>query len=146
MREHIVTTVIAVDPDRVLSFVADLSNDVSWRHDLAISELVTGEGGQAGSVYRQKGVTPGRDEPYLIELVAVDRAKGVATFATVDRTPVSFGGRYRIVSAPGGAEITMAVWVRARGLLALMAPFMGNAVRANSTRYLSDLKVLMEAG
>ena len=39
----------------------------------------------------------------------------------------------------------MAVWVRARGMLRLFAPFIGNAVRANSERYLSDLRVLLEA-
>ena len=149
MIERSVTTVIAVDPDHLLSFVADLANDVRWRHDLAISELVSGHAGERGSVYRQKGVTPGRDDPYLIELVDADRSSRTATFATVDRRPVAFGGRYRIVDTRGGAEITLAVWVRARGMLRLIAPFMGKtvgkAVRANSERYLSDLRVLLEA-
>jgi hypothetical protein len=149
MKEHSVTTVIAVDPDHLLSFVADLTNDVKWRHDLALSELVSGHAGERGSDYRQKGVTPGRDDPYLIELVDVDRSGRIATFATVDRRPVAFGGRYRIVDTGGGAEITFAVWVRAQGMLRLIAPFMGKAVgkavRANSERYLSDLRVLLEA-
>jgi hypothetical protein len=30
-------------------------------------------------------------------------------------------------------------------MLRIVAPFMGNAVRANSTRYLNDLKDLLEA-
>ena len=149
MIERSVTTVIAVEPDHLLSFVADLTNDVRWRHDLALSELVSGHAGERGSAYRQKGVTPGRDDPYLIELVDVDRSSRTATFATVDRRPVAFGGRYRILHARGGAEITLAVWVRARGMLRIIAPFMGRAVgkavRANSERYLSDLRMLLEA-
>ncbi len=144
MKEHAVTTLIAVDPDHLLSFVADLTNDVRWRHDLALSELVSGHAGEPGSVVRQKGVTPGRDDPYLIELVGVDPPNRTATFATVDRRPVAFGGRYRIVDGQRGAEITMAVWLRAKGMLRFVAPFMGKAVRANSERYLSDLKVLLE--
>src|SRR5688500_12385294 len=148
MIERSVTTAIAVEPDLLLSFVADLTNEVSWRHDLALSELVTGHAGERGSVCRQRGVTPGRDDPYLIELVDVDRSSRIATFATLDRRPVAFGGQYRIVDTPGGAEITLAVWVRARGMLRLLAPFMGTTVRkaiqANSERYLSDLRVLLE--
>lgn len=146
MREHSVTTVMAVDPDRLVSFVADLSNDVAWRHDLVLSELVSGHAGEPGSIYRQKGVTPGRDDPYLIELLGVDRSTRVATFSTVDRRPVAYGGHYRVVETERGVEITMAVWLRGRGRLALVAPFMGKAVRANSTRYLGDLKALLEAG
>lgn len=145
MKEHTVTTTIAVDPDRLVSFVADLSHDMSWRHDLALSELVSGNAGEPGSVYRQKGTTPGRDDPYLIELVDVDRSSRTVTIATVDRSPVSFGGTYRIVGKGTGAEVTWGVWVRAEGMMGLMAPFMGKAVRANSTRYLSDLKALLEA-
>jgi len=91
VKEHSVATVIAVDPDHLLSFVADLTNDVRWRHDLAMSELVSGHAGERGSDYRQMGVTPGRDDPYLIELVDVDRSSRSATFATVDRSPVAFG-------------------------------------------------------
>jgi hypothetical protein len=144
MKEHTVTTVIAVDPDQLLSYVADLSNDVKWRHDLAVSELLTGDAGESGSVYRQKGVTPGRDDPYLIELVNVDRSGRTAVFATVDRSPVAFGGRYRVIGTRDGAKITMGVWVRATGKLRVVAPFMGRAVRANSTRYLADLKALLE--
>lgn len=144
MREHTVTRTIAVDADHLASFVSDLSNDVRWRHDLALSELVSGRAGERGSVYRQKGATPGRDDPYLVELVEVDRARRTAAFATVDRSPVAFGGRYRVVSTPAGADITLGVWVRAHGRLRLVAPFMGRAVRANSSRYLSDLKALLE--
>ena len=144
MKEHTVTTVIAVDPDQLLSYIADLSNDVKWRHDLAVSELLTGDAGESGSVYRQKGVTPGRDDPYLIELVNVDRSGRIAVFATVDRSPVAFGGRYGVIGTRDGAKITMGVWVRATGKLRVVAPFMGRAVRANSTRYLADLKALLE--
>jgi hypothetical protein len=145
MKEHAVTAVIATDPDFLLSFIADLSNDVRWRHDLAMSELVSGIAGQPGSVYRQRGVTPGRDDPYLIELEDLDWSGHMAAFATIDRTPVAFGGRYRIRDTPDGTEITFGVWVRGRGMLRIVAPFMGNAVRANSTRYLNDLKDLLEA-
>ncbi|SFR87162.1 Polyketide cyclase / dehydrase and lipid transport [Microbacterium sp. cf046] len=145
MKEHTVAAVIAVDPDELLAFVADLSNDVRWRHDLAVSELVSGVAGEPKSVYRQKGTTPGRDDPYLIALDDLDRSARVAAFSTVDRSPVAFGGRYRIRDTPAGAEITFGVWVRARGLLRFVAPFMGKAVRANSTRYLADLTALLEA-
>lgn len=144
MKEHAVTTLIAVDPDRLVSFVADISNDASRRHDLALSELVSGNAGEPGSVYRQKGTTPGRDDPYLIKVLDVNRESRTVTFATVDRSPVSFGGTYRVVDTASGAEITWGVWVSAEGMMGLMAPFMGKAVRANSTRYLSDLKALLE--
>ena len=144
MAEHTVTTLIAVDPDDLISFVADISNDVSWRHDLALSETVSGLPGERASVYRQKGTTAGRDDPYLIELVDVDRSSRTAIFATVDRTPIAFGGIYRVSPAASGAKITLGVWVRAKGIRNVLAPFMGGAVRANSTRYLNDLKVLLE--
>jgi hypothetical protein len=144
MKEHAVSAVIEVDPDRLLAFVSDISNDVRWRHDLALSELVTGQAGEPGSVYRQRGTTPGRDDPYLIELLHVDRANRIATFTTVDRTPVAYGGTYRIAAVDGGSEITWGVWLRAVGRLRFVVPFMGRAVHANSTRYLSDLKVLLE--
>ncbi len=122
-----------------------MSNDVQWRHDMARSELVTGEAGEPGSVYREQGVTPGRDDPYLLELVTLDRPGGVATFTTLDRTPVAYGGTYRVVAVDGGAQITMGVWLRAIGRLRFVVPFMGKAVHANSTRYLGDLKVLLES-
>lgn len=144
MREHSVSLRIGTDPDDLVAFLADLRNDVTWRHDLALSELVSGTPGEPGSVYRQKGTTPGRDDPYLIELSSLDRAARIATFATVDRAPVAFGGRYLVAEAAHACDVTMAVWVRASGMLRLLAPFMGKAVRRNSERYLSDLKALRE--
>ena len=111
---------------------------------LALSEMVSGLPGAQGSVYRQKGTTPGRDDPYLIQLVDVDRSTRTAVFATVDRAPIAFGGTYRVSPAANGAKITLGVWVRAKGIRNVLAPFMGGAVRANSTRYLNDLKELLE--
>lgn len=82
------STVITADPAVVLDYVADTRNDPEWCPNVEAAELVSGDGGSSGSVFRyhQYLDTPGsKRAEFDGEVTIVERTADSIVWRVTDR-------------------------------------------------------------
>jgi uncharacterized membrane protein len=121
-------------PEEVYAYLADFANQAEWRFDVLESELVQGEAGRVGAVYRQKVKQGKRELESRAQLTQADEPRVVA-FKTVDDNPVQASGAWNISRRGDETHVVCDVAIEAKGFLKLFEPFMGPGLRKTAARY-----------
>lgn len=138
--EHSVT--IDKPVDEVFDFIADGSNNASWRATVLDVERAGGAGGP-GATWRQGIKGPGGRR------VAADYRitrweRPVALGFEVTAGPARPTGLYTLTSrGPARTEVTFALDLQPRGLMRLMAPVISKQVK-QEVASLDNLKAVLE--
>lgn len=125
-------------PEEVYAYLADFANQAEWRFDVLESELVEGEAGQVGALYRQKIKQGKRELESKVEETQAEAPRVVA-FQTVDSNPVQASGAWTISRRGDQTHVVCDVAIEAKGFLRLVEPFMGPSLRKTAARYEQDL-------
>lgn len=125
-------------PEEVYAYLADFSNQSEWRFDVLESELVEGETGQVGALYRQR-IKQGRREMEVKAQVTQAEAPRTVAFRSFESGPVEASGAWTISPRGEGTHVVCDVAIEAKGLLKLFEPFMGPSLRKTAARYEEDL-------
>lgn len=125
-------------PEEVYAYLADFANQAEWRFDVVESELVQGETGRVGAVYRQKVKQGKRELEARAQVTQADAPRAVA-FKTVDDNPVQASGAWNISRQVDETRVVCDVAIEAKGFLKLFEPFMGPQLRKTAARYEQDL-------
>jgi hypothetical protein len=125
-------------PQEVYEYLADFSNQAEWRFDVLESELVQGETGRVGALYRQRVKQGRREMEIKAELTQADAPRTVA-FRTVDSGPVEVSGAWQISETGEGTHVVCDVAIEAKGFVKLFEPFMGPGMKRTAARYEQDL-------
>jgi hypothetical protein len=125
-------------PDEVYAYLVDFANHTEWRFDVLESELVQGETGRVGALYRQRVKQGRREMTVNSELTRAEPPRTIA-FRTVDSGPITASGTYDIRETGDGTQVVVDVVIEAKGFMRLMEPIMGPTLRKTAERYEQDL-------
>lgn len=132
-------------PEEVYAYLADFANQAEWRFDVLESELVQGEAGRVGAVYRQKVKQGKRELETRAQLTQADEPRVVA-FETVDDNPLQASGAWNISRRGDETHVVCDVAIEAKGFLKLFEPFMGPGLRKTAARYEQALSERLRGG
>jgi uncharacterized membrane protein len=122
----------------VYDYLADFSNQPEWRYDVLESELVEGETGRVGALYRQRVHQGRRESEIKAKLTQADAPRTVA-FRTVDSGPVEVSGAWQISETGEGTHVLCDVAIEAKGFWRVFELFIGPAMKRTAGRYEHDL-------
>jgi uncharacterized protein YndB with AHSA1/START domain len=130
--------------DEVFAFVSDVRNDPQWHTDVLEARLLSGVDVREGATFTTKfkpvmGMTEGTGIVTLYQpphrVVLDERMGRLAPTTTLTVEPSGAGSR-----------VTRRVEMEPFGLLRLMTPFMGGAMRKRNAGFLANLKRVLEQG
>ncbi|MGH2703785.1 MAG: SRPBCC family protein [Actinomycetota bacterium] len=126
----------------VFAFVSDVRNDPRWHTDVLEAKLTGGASVGKGSTFEIKmkpfmGTSEGTVR--VAEYESPRRAVLKGRMGKMEPTTI-------LTVAPDGAgsRVTRRIEMEPRGLLRLMAPFMGGAARKRNAGFLANLKRVLE--
>src|SRR5689334_18568669 len=132
-----VSGVIRAQPDAVFAYLADFTNWPKWQSDMQSAELVSGQSGQAGAIYRYLSKAMGQTIKGTVRITKADAPREI-DFEGDWSGMVKPDGRYLVESAPGGSRVTLNPHPQTRGVGRLMSPMIGFMVRRLNREHLED--------
>jgi len=142
MRHAENTVTINRPPAEVYAFLAEGLNNPLWRSGIKQIELVSGQSGQAGAVYRQVLTGPGGravDGDYQITTAV----PGAELRFQVIAGPARPTGSYLLAGVSEGTRLVFVLEVEPKGAMKLMGPMIQQTMQAEVDR-LSVLKSVLE--
>lgn len=120
----------------------DPARDPEWREDVLESELVSGEAGAAGAVYRERVRAAGREFTPEVELTEV----GPERLGFLLREPITGRGAYTLTESQGATRVDLEIELDSRGgLKAMMDGMIAGAIQKAADRDLVRLKGMLES-
>ena len=139
MRTCIVEIDVASDLERTFAYLADVSNQADWRHDVATCELTEGTPGAVGAVYRQSN--RGQEVDFVVTAVEPDES---ITWVCAEDTTWPVRGTYRLSDlANGGTRITMDLEMAPSGPFIVLRPFVPLMVKGQRKKYAASLQAAL---
>jgi len=139
MVDVVVSGTVEASPEDVYAFLADLRNWPKWQSDMKSTDLVEGQPGQVGAVYRYVSKAMGQTFDSTVRLVRADGTREVA-FEGEWAGMIRPSGRYLVEAAPGGSRVTLNPHPEARGAGRILAPLMTWMIRRLNRAHLDALR------
>ena len=130
--------------ERAFEFVADLRHEAEWNPNThAVEPRPAGPIG-VGTVFRVQGRVMGRESCFDVRIVRYQPPHLVS--AVVESLPLQITYTYTVEPSEDGVKILHSAEIEPRGMMKLMAPFVGQIFRNQFDLVFPKLKEALERG
>jgi diacylglycerol O-acyltransferase / wax synthase len=127
-------------PERVFEFLADLRHEAEWNPN-TLGAQVDGPIG-VGTVFHVLGKVMGRETPFDVRVVRYEPPRLVE--AVMDLLPMQIRYTYTVEPSEDGVRVLHSADIEPRGMMKMMAPFVGKIFRNHFDVIFPKLKELLE--
>ena len=130
---------VAAGREQTFAYLADASNQPEWRPDVKEGELLEGEPGTVGSIWRLRL----RGEECRFRITGVEDGSSIS-WGCAEETSWPVFGTYRLSDLKGGGtRITMDLEMKPTGVWFVFRPLVPLLVKATRKRYERGLQAVL---
>jgi hypothetical protein len=128
--------------ERAFEFVADLRHEAEWNPNMMTAQPVPEGPIGAGTIFHVTGLVMGRETRFDVRIVRYEPPRLVS--AVVEMAPMQITYTYTVEPSDDGVRILHSADIEPRGMMKMMAPFVGKIFRNQLDTVFPRLKELLE--